>query len=109
MPRYSFVVHSNPVAGREDEYNEWYSKEHLPALMRIPGMISAKRFRHIPQQLREGEPAFRYLAIYEIETDKPETFFGELMARAGTERLPTSSALAPGASPVLWELMEPGA
>jgi hypothetical protein len=105
MPRYAFVVHTNPVDGREDEYNDWYSGPHLADLRRVPGVVSARRFRLADAQIRDTAGAHRYLAIYEVETDDPQIFVREILARAGTELLATSSALAPDSSAVLWELM----
>jgi hypothetical protein len=29
----------------EAEFNEWYDKEHIPALAAVPGVLSARRFR----------------------------------------------------------------
>ncbi len=29
----------------EAEFNEWYDKEHIPALRAVPGVLSARRFR----------------------------------------------------------------
>lgn len=105
MPRYSFVVHTNPVEGREDEYNAWYSGPHLADLLNCPGVVSARRFRLAAAQIRDEVQPFNYLAIYEVETDDPQSFVRELLARAGTELLPSSATLAPGNSAVLWELM----
>jgi len=38
------VVFSNPVADREDEFNEWYDNVHIPELLTVPGMLSATRY-----------------------------------------------------------------
>jgi hypothetical protein len=29
----------------ETEFNEWYDKEHIPALGAVPGVLCARRFR----------------------------------------------------------------
>jgi hypothetical protein len=62
------VVHTNPVDGREDEYNTWYDKQHLPDVLAVPGFVSATRYRLSDAQLIPLA-GFRYLAIYEIEGD----------------------------------------
>ena len=49
------VVFSNPVAGKEDEFNEWYDKVHIPELLTVPGMLSATRY------------ALHEAAIYHVE------------------------------------------
>ncbi len=50
---------------REDEFNEWYNKIHLPDVLKTPGFISARRYE--AKEYRDGRG--KYLAIYEIETD----------------------------------------
>jgi hypothetical protein len=39
------LVYSNPVPGMEDEFNEWYSGRHVHEILRVPGYLSAQRFR----------------------------------------------------------------
>ncbi|OFW21793.1 MAG: hypothetical protein A3H27_02585 [Acidobacteria bacterium RIFCSPLOWO2_02_FULL_59_13] len=45
---------------REEEFNDWYSEEHVPRIATVPGVVSAGRFIAI-----EGYP--RYLALYYTE------------------------------------------
>jgi hypothetical protein len=35
----------NVVPEVEAEFNEWYDKEHIPALGAVPGVLCARRFR----------------------------------------------------------------
>jgi hypothetical protein len=35
----------NVVPEHEAEFNEWYDKEHIPALAAVPGVLAARRFR----------------------------------------------------------------
>ena len=44
MTKCNFVILSNPVAGREDEFNEWYTKQHLDDVLKVPGFVAAQRF-----------------------------------------------------------------
>jgi len=37
------VVFSNPVEGRDAEFNDWYDNVRIPELLAVPGMLSAKR------------------------------------------------------------------
>jgi hypothetical protein len=48
----------DPVA--EEEFNDWYDTEHLPALAAVPGVLWARRYR----ALDPGR--HRYLAIYRL-------------------------------------------
>ena len=39
----------------EAEFNEWYDKEHIPALAAVPGVLAARRFRgHRQPQVRRA-------------------------------------------------------
>jgi hypothetical protein len=47
----------------ETEFNEWYDKEHIPALAAVPGVLSARRFRGTSGNRK-------YVALYHL--DGPE-------------------------------------
>jgi len=48
----------------EAEFNEWYDKEHIPALSAVPGVLCARRFR-----ATSGTGANRkYVALYHLAT-----------------------------------------
>lgn len=79
MDKYVLVVLTNPVAGREEEFNSWYNNQHVPDVLKIPGFRSAQRFK-LAQP--DGSP-YKYLALYEVETDDLARTLGELPARAG--------------------------
>jgi hypothetical protein len=44
----------------EAEFNEWYDKEHIPALAAVPGVLAARRFR--------GTGNRKYVALYHLAT-----------------------------------------
>ena len=91
MPRYKMVVMSNAVAGREDEYNDWYQNIHLGELVALEGFQSARRFRLV-RSLVEGE-TLPYLAIYEIETGDINAVLQNLIAVAEDDQLTMSDAI----------------
>lgn len=91
MPKYKFVVLSRPVAGREEECNDWYQNVHLGQVVAIPGIRSAQRFRLSADLGARG--AWPYLAIYEIETDDLDAVVQEIQAKAGSDLLLVSDAL----------------
>ena len=91
MPSYKMVVMSNPVAGREDEYNDWYQNIHLGELVALEGFQSARRFR-LARSLVEGE-AYPYLAIYEIETGDLDAVLQNLITVAESDQLTMSDAI----------------
>ena len=45
----------------EEEFNAWYSSEHMPRLAATPGVLRARRFRAI-------RAASRYVAVYHLES-----------------------------------------
>lgn len=61
-----FLVFSNPIDGKEAEYNDWYTNVHLKEVVAIEGFKSAQRFILTKEQQNESQP-HKYLAIYEIE------------------------------------------
>ena len=91
MPRYKMMVMSRPVAGREDEYNDWYQNVHLKELVALPGFKSAQRFRYA-RNLVEGD-AYPYMSIYEIETDDIDAVLNALRGTAERGALTMSDAI----------------
>jgi hypothetical protein len=49
----------NIAPDHEADFNEWYDKEHIPALSAVPGVLSARRFR-----ATVGGP--KYVALYHL-------------------------------------------
>ena len=49
----------NIAPEREAEFNEWYDKEHIPALSAVPGVLCARRFR-----ATDGNR--KYVALYHL-------------------------------------------
>lgn len=47
-----------PDASWLDRFNQWYDEEHIPLRMRIPGFVSAQRYRSTDN----------YLALYELQS-----------------------------------------
>lgn len=67
--RHVLLVLSDPVEGREHEYNEWYSGPHIEETLATPGWTAAQRFELAADQLSENRPQQRYLALYELSTE----------------------------------------
>jgi len=68
-------VFSNPVEGREDEYNDWYDDVHMREVLEVDGFVACQRFAVDPGT--EGAPA-RYLAVYEIDAADPAAAYATL-------------------------------
>jgi hypothetical protein len=75
-------------ASREALFNETYDKEHIPALLAVPGVIAVARFKSEPFTIFVGgerrtivvddEP--RYSALYELRS--PDVLTSEAWAKA---------------------------
>ena len=68
MARHVLVALTNAADGRDDEFNDWYNNQHLGDVLQIPGFVSAQRFKLGAAQ-RMASPPYKYLTLYEIETD----------------------------------------
>lgn len=91
MPRHYLLALTNAMPGQEAEFNRWYDEQHLSDVLKIPGVVRALRLQTI-DALR-GPLSWKYLTLYELETDDPAGLMQELGRRAGTELLPLSSAM----------------
>ena len=86
--RYSFIASMDIAPDKEALFHEVYDHEHIPNLLKVPGVHSVTRFSAEPFEMAiggevkrvvpEGEP--RYSAVYEIES--PEVLTSEAWARA---------------------------
>jgi hypothetical protein len=74
--RYLFTASMDVDADKEALFNEVYDTEHIPLILKVPGIVSAKRYRTEPLTMiiggekktvvPEGEP--KYVAAYELES-----------------------------------------
>lgn len=105
--RHLMCVMTSPAPGKEQEFARWYDEQHIPDLMRLPGLVSAQRFRL--SALQQKAPPFpqTYLAIYELDTDDLEGFNAELLSRVGTPQMPLTDALGPGFTRFLLDAVTP--
>jgi hypothetical protein len=74
--KYVFIASMDIDVDKEAVFNEVYDTEHIPLILKVPGVLSAQRFVAEPLEMIiggerktivvEGEP--RYSAIYELES-----------------------------------------
>ena len=94
MAKHTFLVLTNPVEGKDKEYNDWYTNQHIPDVVSVPGIVAAQRFRLADFQMGTGAPSpWKYLAIYEIETDDLKATFDGMQALVGTDKMVITDAL----------------
>jgi hypothetical protein len=105
VPKGLMLVQSVPSdPAREDEYNAWYAGKHIPEVLEIPGIVSARRYKLVG---RKGQPA-SYLALYELEADDVRAPLRELGARASSGVIEMSDVLQQDPPPTitLYELTD---
>jgi len=86
--RYVFTASMDIQPGKEAIFNELYDTEHVPLLLKVPGVLAATRVKTEPLTMIiagerktitiEGEP--QYSAIYELES--AEVLVSEAWAKA---------------------------
>jgi hypothetical protein len=72
---YLFTASMDVEPAKEALFNEVYDREHVPTILKVPGVVSALRFKRRPLEMIiggerkriviEGEPT--YTALYELE------------------------------------------
>jgi hypothetical protein len=64
------VVGLEPPPDVEEEYNAWYEEEHLPGLIKVPGVLRVRRFKGV-------EGGLAYLTVWDLagpEVRETESF-----------------------------------
>lgn len=77
MSEYIFLAFTNPLKGREDEYNDWYDNIAVPAYKTIPGFKHHGRYTLVdaPKMFEFAmDSDWQYLSIYTFETDDLNDF-----------------------------------
>ena len=100
MAENRFIVLSNPIGGKDDEFNKWYDEIHVPEVLEVPGVVAAQRYDlaeldipddpDLPAQL--PPPTHRYLVIYEVE-GKPEAVMAQFLERVMSGKLTLGETL----------------
>ena len=107
MAKYTFVVLTNAVEGKDDAFDEWYTNTHLGDVLAVPGFVSAQRFKLTDVQRAKPPHPFRYLALYEIETNDLQKTLDELGKRSGTPAMVLTDTMAPGTQAHVYEAITP--
>ena len=94
MNKYLLVGFGNCVKGREDDYHDWYNNRHMDDVLAIPGFVKGQRFAvHDTKVAGDSNSRWRYLALFEIETDDLRGALDTLVARSGTDLMPASDTV----------------
>lgn len=66
MAKWILLAYTDCVdKSKDDKFNEWYDKIHLPDVLKLPGFVSATRCVNINPAVRKD----KFLAIYEVESE----------------------------------------
>ncbi len=89
-----YMVFSNPVDGRDDEFNAWYDTVHVHDVLAVPGMVSAQRYdlRDTEMSRLAGGGPHRYCVVYEMDGD-PDVVMAEVRARVASGEMVMHDAL----------------
>jgi hypothetical protein len=63
------LVYTDVDPEHEEAFNRWYNEIHVPDILAVDGFSAARRYKLSGPPPRGQEPASRYLAIYEVDTD----------------------------------------
>ena len=88
------VVQVNAAPGLVDQLNDWYDRQHIPDVLSIPGIVSARRYQLADYQLGRSarEYPYKFLTLYELEGD-PKGILTELNEAIVSGRFTLSPAL----------------
>ena len=94
MAKARLFVLSNPSAGKEDEFNKWYTEQHLPEIVKnVDGFVAGQRLKLAAGQLMPNPNAPRYAAVYEIEADDIGAAVQGLGAAMGSGKVSMSDTI----------------
>lgn len=65
-----FLAFTNPAGASEDPFNTWYNERHVPEVLRYGrGFTGCRRYRLESGARAAGLTPWRYLALYDVDTD----------------------------------------
>jgi hypothetical protein len=86
--KYLFIVSMDVTKEKEALFNEVYDTEHVPLLLKVPGVRAVTRWKTEPaafviageRKVLDGGTQARYVAIYEI--DSPDILLSKAWSEA---------------------------
>ncbi|MFT3721881.1 hypothetical protein [Pseudorhodoferax sp.] len=93
--KFTYVVLTNPTSPEDEaEFNRWYTEQHLQDVLRVPGVVSAQRYKRTDQQRGSGPQPWNYLALYECDAASPDVVTNGIQERYNTPDMVISPTLA---------------
>lgn len=85
MKKYMLIVMSNPIQGKDEDYKKWYIEQHIPDCLKIKGFVNGKLLASTePQHPIQKQIQYKYVAVFNIETNAIDVLINELKNRMNT-------------------------
>ena len=87
MKKHLLFAFTNPIEGKEAEYNHWYDTVAMPTYKSLPGLIPLGRFDLVdikPMFDFDAGSQYKYASLYYFEADDAEAFMETLKAALAT-------------------------
>jgi len=59
-----FIVRAKIAPEKEEAFNEWYNREHVHDVLKVPGCLRARRYKDLT-----GKEEYPYMAVYEFDSE----------------------------------------
>jgi hypothetical protein len=93
MPKFVMIATANAKPGMVEEFKHWYETYHLPEICAVPGILSGRRLEAVEDTYTQ--PPTRFVTVYELETDHPNTVLAEMARRTAAGEMHHSASLDP--------------
>lgn len=83
MAKHILLALTNPVEGRDAEFNDWYNSVAYPTYKSLPGLVPLGRFKavDVPHMFPfEMDNQFQYLSMYYFEAEDAVAFMAQIKA-----------------------------
>jgi hypothetical protein len=89
---YQLLVFSNPLAGQDASYEDWYDHQHVPDVLMIPGFQYARRFAATDAEQGKDLQLPQYLALFTLKSGGLQATNDEITARGRDGRTRPSAS-----------------
>ena len=83
MKKHLLLALTNPIEGKDAEFNDWYDNVAYPTYKSLPGLVPLGRFKaaDIPPMFEfQADNPYQYLSLYYFEADDPVAFMETIKA-----------------------------
>ena len=83
LKKHVLLALTNPIEGKEKEYNEWYDTVAYSTYRTLPGLVPLGRFKlcDVPHMFPfEKDSEYEYLSLYYFEAEDPVKFMEDIKA-----------------------------